>query len=81
VTSAGKDEKLPSPSPVQSEIDELLLSGRASTMAEAERMFLDVHLDEIAVLASQLTDEQFDRHELVRLLLAHGSRPWEDSSL
>ena len=79
--SLSKDENLPSWSPMQSEIDELLLSGRASTMAEAERMFLDAHLEEIAMLAGRLTDEEFDRHELVRLLLAHGSRPWEDSSL
>jgi hypothetical protein len=66
---------------MQSLIDELLLSGRATTMAEAENMFLDAHLSEIAELAERLTEEEFGRHELVRLLLAHGSRPWEDSLL
>ena len=42
-------------------------------------MVLDAHLAEIAELAQRLTEEEFGRHELVRLLLAHGSRPWEDS--
>jgi hypothetical protein len=69
----------PLQSPVQSEIDGLLLSGRATTMAEAERLFLDAHLRDIAELALRLPDEEFSRHELVRLLLAHGSRAWEDS--
>jgi hypothetical protein len=71
----------PFQSAIQSEIDALLLSGRASTMGEAESLFLDAHLEEIAELAGRLTDEEFGRHELVRLLLAHGSRPWEDSLL
>jgi hypothetical protein len=69
----------PSPNPVQAEIDALLLSGRATTMAEAERLFLDAHLRDVAELAERLSDEEFRRHELIRLLLAHGSRPWEDS--
>jgi len=69
----------PSQSAVQSEIDSFLLSGEATTMAEAERLFLDAHLRDIAELAQRLPDEEFRRHELVRLLLAHGSRPWEDS--
>ena len=69
----------PMQSPVQAEIDSLLLSGRATTMAEAERLFLDAHLRDIAALAERLPDEEFRRHELVRLLLAHGSRPWEDA--
>lgn len=72
---------LPSQSAMQSEIDELLISGRAGTMAEAEDMYLDAHLTEVAELAQCLSDEEFSRHELVRLLLAHGSRPWEDSLL
>jgi hypothetical protein len=69
----------PWPGPVQAEIDAIFLSGRAATMAEAERLFLDDHLREIAELAERLPDEEFRHHELVRLLLAHGSRPWEDS--
>jgi hypothetical protein len=70
---------LPLQSSVQSEIDSILLSGQAATMADAERLFLDAHLRDIAKLAQRLPDDEFRRHELVRLLLAHGSRPWEDS--
>jgi len=66
-------------SATQQEIDELLLSGRAETMAEAEGLYLDAHLKEIAELAEWLPEEEFRRHELVRLLLAHGSRRWEDA--
>jgi hypothetical protein len=69
----------PSPGPIQAEIDALLLSGRATTMAEAARLVLDAHLRDVAALAERLPDEEFRRHELVRLLLAHGSRPWEHS--
>ena len=42
-------------------------------------MFLDDHLDDILRLAIELDDESFSRHEAVKLLMAHGSRPWEDS--
>ncbi len=66
-------------SQVQHDIDSLILSCRATTMAEAERLFLDAHLGDIAELAERLPDAEFRRHELVRLLLSHGSRPWEDS--
>ncbi len=65
--------------PMQSEIDQLLLSGRAATMAEAERLYLDAHLRDIVALVERLSDDEFRRHELVRLLLSHGSRPFEDS--
>lgn len=60
-------------------IDELLLSGQAQTAAEAEAMFLDDHLDDIVRLATELDDETFARHEAVKLLMTHGSRPWEDA--
>ncbi len=66
-------------SAMQQEIDELLLSGQAGTMAEAENLYLDAHLREIAELAERLPEEEFRCHELVRLLLAHGSRQWEDA--
>jgi hypothetical protein len=79
MTSQSEEKIAPSPSAMEAEIEALLLSGRASSMAEAESMVLDAHLEEIAELAQRLTEEEFGRHELVRLLLAHGSRPWEDS--
>jgi hypothetical protein len=49
---------LPSQSAMQSEIDELLISGRAGTMAEAEGKFLDAHLEDVAELAQCLSDEE-----------------------
>jgi hypothetical protein len=61
------------------QINELLLSGQAQTMHEAENRFLDAHLPELVELIDSLTDEKAADHEVVRLLLRHGSRPWEDS--
>ncbi len=42
-------------------------------------MFLDAHLSDIVQLAAELDDDAFARHEAIKLLLAHGSRPWEDA--
>jgi len=64
---------------VHEEIDELLLSGQAQTASEAEAMFLDAHLSDIVQLAMEMDDDAFARHEAVKLLFAHGSRPWEDA--
>ena len=64
---------------VHREIDDLLLSGRAKTASEAEEMFLDSHLPDLARLAIDLDDHTFERHEAIRLLMAHGSRRWEDA--
>jgi hypothetical protein len=63
-----------------SAINELLLSGRAETAAQAEELFLDEHLQEVLrLVASPLSDREFRDHRLIRLLLSHGSRPSEDS--
>jgi hypothetical protein len=64
---------------VHNEIDELLLSGKARTMWEAESQFLDAHLPQLAHLAVELTEAELREHEAVKLLLAHGSRRWEDA--
>jgi hypothetical protein len=48
-------------------------------MAEAENRYLDDHLEQIAALAITLPEEELGEHEAIKLLLAHGSRPWEDS--
>jgi hypothetical protein len=64
---------------VNSLIDQLLLSGAASTASEAEEMFLDSHLTEIAQLVVELDDASFVKHEAVKLLLSHGSRRREDA--
>jgi hypothetical protein len=61
-------------------IAELILSGRAHSVDEAEELYLDQHLDEVlGLVASDLSDEEFRRHPLISLLLAHGSRPLEES--
>jgi hypothetical protein len=64
---------------VNTQVDELLLSGQAKTASEAEEMFLDAHLPAIAQLVLELDDQAFQRHEAVKLLMAHGSRRLEDA--
>ncbi len=64
---------------VHAQINALLLNGKAETAFEAESMFLDDHLVDLARLALDLDEEAFKRHEAVKLLFAHGSRPFEDS--
>ena len=64
---------------VHDQIDALLLDGVATTASEAEQMYLDAHLIDIAHLALELDDQTFSQHEAVKLLMAHGGRRWEDS--
>ena len=66
---------------VDREIDQMLLDGVAQTASEAEERFLDAHLEDIARLVTDLPDEKCRNHPAVKLLLSHGSRPWEDGSL
>ena len=74
--SEGRGDTFRSGDPVA----DLILEGRARTVAEAEEIYLDSHLGEILRLVdSELSDEEFRRHPLVALLLARGSRAWEDS--
>jgi hypothetical protein len=61
---------------------ELLLTGRAGTADQAERLYLEEHLDEVTRLVnSSISDEEFRRHPLIAILLGRGSRGWEDSIL
>jgi hypothetical protein len=63
-------------------IVQLLLDGRAQTAAEAERLFVEEHLDEVVMLVNgPLSDEELRRHPLIAALLSHGSRGWDDSIL
>jgi hypothetical protein len=60
----------------------LLYSGKAHTLYEAEEKYLDAAIPAILeLLQSSLTNEELARHPLLRLVLAHGSRGWEDSIL
>ena len=59
-----------------------ILRGEARTLHEAEEMYLNAAMPEIlALLTGPLTGEELDDHPLLNLLLAHGSRGWEDSIL
>lgn len=61
-------------------VADLLVSGRARTLNEAEEMYLDEHLHElVSLVEGPLSDHDFRRNPLVALLLARGSRAWEDS--
>jgi hypothetical protein len=61
---------------------DLILGGRASTVDEAEELYLEEHLDDVfRLVESDLSEEEFRRHPLITLLLARGSRPPEDALL
>ncbi|MBI2923790.1 MAG: hypothetical protein HYY18_22260 [Planctomycetes bacterium] len=58
----------------------LLLDGGARTLEEAQEHYLNSHIPEVVNLVEgPLSDEEFRRHPLISLLLACGSRGWEDS--
>jgi hypothetical protein len=58
----------------------LLLRGEAATVDDAEERYLNSQLDAVVRLVqSDLSEEEFRRHPLIVLLLARGSRGWEDS--
>jgi hypothetical protein len=61
---------------------QLLVTGQAKTLREAEEMYLDSALPEAyALLASGLSDEEMEKHPLLVMYRTHGSRGWEDSIL
>jgi hypothetical protein len=61
---------------------QLLLSGEAETLHEAEEKYLDSAMPEILeLLRSPLSNEELSSHPLMKLVLAYGSRGWEDSIL
>jgi hypothetical protein len=61
---------------------QLLLSGEAETLREAEEKYLDSAMPEILeLLRSPLSNEELSSHPLMKLVLAYGSRGWEDSIL
>ncbi len=61
-------------------VAQLLLSGKAETVREAEELYLDSCLPEVVrLLESGLSDEELGRHPLMQMLRSHGSRGWEES--
>jgi hypothetical protein len=68
------------PGPTDDPIANLLIAGLATDVADAERLYLDTHIDQVvAFVQSGMPDEELRRHPLIALLLAHGSRGFEDS--
>ena len=68
------------PSILDDPVAQFLLNGEADNPSQAERLYLECHLDEVVQLVnSPLTDDEFRRHPLIQLLFSHGSRGWEDS--
>ena len=71
---------MPADQAVTDPIVRLLLAGEASSVDAAEEIYLDRHLDDVVMLVnSALSENEFRRHPLIALLLARGSRGWEDS--
>lgn len=67
-------------SPQTDPVVDLILTGEAATVGEAEGLYLDRSIGEVVRLVeSDLSDAEFRAHPLIQLLLAHGSRFWEDS--
>jgi hypothetical protein len=63
-------------------VEQLLLTGQARTVYEAEEMYLDSAYPQVlALLESPLSNEELGRHPLLLLYRSHGSRPREDSLL
>lgn len=60
----------------------MILDGRATSLHEAEELFLDESLADISrLIASPLDNEALLRHPLMQLLASHGGRGWEESLL
>jgi hypothetical protein len=65
---------------LEQEIASLLISGEAADPSQAERLFLERHLQDVIDLVNgPLSDFEFRRHPLISLLFSHGSRGFEDS--
>ena len=61
---------------------ELLLTGQATTVRDAERKFLADNVEQVLELvASRLSEDELSLHPLTMLLRGQGSRHWEDSLL
>jgi hypothetical protein len=61
---------------------QLILSGRARTLDEAEELFLDESLPAIVgLIGSPLSNDELERHPLLALLRSRGMRGREDSLL
>ncbi len=72
----------PIPGATDDPVLQLIFSGRARNLDEAEELFLDESLPAImALIGSPLRDEELEKHPLMVLLRARGMRGREDSLL
>lgn len=61
---------------------QIILSGRAESLDEAEELFLSESLPQInALIGSPLSNAELERHPLMELLRSRGMRGREDSLL
>jgi hypothetical protein len=68
------------PGMTEDPVIDILLRGEAQTLHEAEEQYLNAAIPEVlGLLAGPLSNEELSRHPLLRMLLRHGSRGWEDS--
>jgi hypothetical protein len=60
-------------------VDQLLITGAATTVAEAEEIYLNSSYDEaLRLCASDISNEELGRHPLMMLYARRGSQPRED---
>ncbi len=68
--------------PANDPVLQLILTGRAKELAEAEELYLDESLPEFFRLCgSSMSNAELEQHPLTRLLLIHGLHSLEDSLL
>jgi hypothetical protein len=61
-------------------VAQLLLQGGATTLREAEELYLDSCLPEVLrLLQGGLSDEELGQHPLMQMLRSHGSRGWQEA--
>ena len=74
------DEREDIPGVTDDPVLQLILSGRAKTLDEAEELYLAESLPAIvALIGSPLTNDELERHPLLALLRSRGMRGREDS--
>lgn len=74
------DDFEPIPGVTDDPVIQLILSGRAKNLDEAEEIYLDESLPRIVeLIGSGLSQDELMEQPLMKLMLARGTRRWEDS--
>lgn len=75
-----QDEEIPGVT--DDPVFQLLITGRAKDLDEAEEIYLDESIPEaLELLRQSIPDDELAEHPLMRLMRIRGSRGWEDSLL